>query len=79
MPQTVQWVHMSIEMIALIFLGVIVLGFLVVGAVFGLGLYLGWFNMGPGNTAGKEFTMEADRIQKDKRAVQPNSDTNPGV
>jgi hypothetical protein len=60
---------MSMELIALIFLGVIVLGLLAIAGVFGLGLYLGWFSIGSGSAAGKDdfrFTMDADRIQNDK-------------
>lgn len=40
---------MSIELIALIFLGFLVLGFLGTGGIFAIGLYLGWFKLGSAN------------------------------
>jgi hypothetical protein len=63
---------MSIELIALILLGVIGLVLLAVASVFGLGLYLGWFSMGSVSSAGKEdfrFTIDADMIQREKKTM----------
>jgi hypothetical protein len=62
---------MSIQQIALIVLGVAALFFLVVGGVFGLGVYLGWFRIGRGATVKDDFTftMDADRIQERKKRV----------
>jgi hypothetical protein len=62
---------MSIELIGLILLGVIVLGLLAVAGLIVLGVFMGWFLMGPVSSAAKDnfrFTMDADRIGKDKEA-----------
>jgi hypothetical protein len=68
---------MSIEMIAWILLGVIALGLLAVAGLLVLGVYLGWFLMGPTGSAAKDnfrFTVDADRIRKDKNAGPSTSD-----
>jgi hypothetical protein len=68
---------MSIELIALILLGVIVLGLLAVAGLIVLGVYLSWFLMGPTSGAAKDnfrFTVDADRIRKDKNDGHSTSD-----
>jgi hypothetical protein len=60
---------MSIELIAWILLGVMVLGLLAMAGVIVLGVYLSWFLLGPTSSTGKDsfrFTMDADRIRNDK-------------
>ena len=61
---------MSIELIAMMLLGAIVLALVAVAIAVGLGVYLGWFNIGAPDNADKgtfRFTMDADRTHEDKQ------------
>src|SRR5687768_11252645 len=56
--------YRSQEFIVLIVLSVVILSFLILVAGFGLGMYLGWFNIGTASADGKDsfrFTMDTDR------------------
>jgi len=65
--RTIQKESLMSMQIAMIAVGVAALAFLTVGGVFALGLYLGWFNIGPGSKTAKNdftFTMDEDRVEE---------------